>query len=341
MSKLSKLMETAAGRNIGADKIVQMRRAFLAQAGLAGAAVIGAGMLNGRRAQAAQAIYEDPNPKGKEVKHDASTNDILNFALNLEYLEAEFYLRATTGSGLTAADTTGIVSTAAGKEPSVKDVGPGGNVSGGSLVPFTVPVVKQLATDLASDELAHVRLLRAALGKYAVAEPTIDLVNSFTNAAIAAGVIETGDTFNPFLNDDSFLLGAFIFEDVGVTAYHGAAPYIEAKYLPTAAGLLGTEAYHAGAVRSMLITRGQTTATDISIANAISTLRATADKAAGGAGDDSPVTDSSGNGVFAATDANSLVFSRGLDVVLAIVYLGGAVGVGGGFFPKGMNGTIA
>jgi hypothetical protein len=308
------------------------RRRFLAMAGLAGASAAaagGLGALEPRRARAAAAAYTDPK------KHVASTNDILNFALNLEYLEAEYYLRASTGAGLAADEITGTDSTAPGKEPNNKASTPG-DVTGGAQVPFASPLVAQVAAEIAADEHSHVLLLREALGKHAVARPTIDLTNSFTAAATAAGIITSGQTFNPFASDDAFLLGAFLFEDVGVTAYNGAVTHIgDGDTLQDAAGILAVEAYHAGAIRALLLSRGQTIPSDITAANDISALR----DAAGG--DDVPLTNSNNDAMIAATDSNGLAFARTFNQVLAIVYLGGAAGTGGGFFPQAMNGAIA
>lgn len=299
------------GRNNGSSL---PRRDIFKRAGLGAAALSALALQNSVFATAAQAAT-DPS-----LLTDVN---ILNFALNLEYLEAEFYLRGTYGYGLSAADTSGT--------------GTLGTVTGGAKVSFSSALYGQYAQEVANDELDHVRFLRAALGTSAVARPTIDLRTSFTTAAIAAGIIGAGQTFDPFANEVNFLIAAFIFEDVGVTAYNGASTFIKNKtYLQAAASILAVEAYHAGSIRTMLVMNGLTDP-----ANKISALRASASSAVGGssAGDDQGVTVNGVSNIVPA-DANSLAFARTPDEVLNIVYLGGA-SAGYGFFPNRLNGAIS
>lgn len=281
------------------------RRKFLKAAGLAGLGTVGAASMIGAGTQTASAAtISDPA--------------ILNFALNLEYLEAEFYLHAVRGYGLDSSMTDGK--------------GARGGVTGGSQVPFSSSFVKAYATEIAGDELAHVTFLRSALGTAKVARPKIDLQSSFTNAAIAAGVIKAGQTFNPFADDNSFLLGAFLFEDVGVTAYKGAAPLIQNKtYLEAAAGILSVEAYHAGIIRTALLSKG--------LYDTVQKLSNARDGLDNWQNDDMGIKEY-GKVDLVPTDSNGITYSRTPGDVLNIVYLNKGEVTKGGFFPNGVNGEL-
>ncbi|MDN5768482.1 MAG: ferritin-like domain-containing protein [Humibacillus sp.] len=285
------------------------RRNFIKAAGLSGLAVAGTAAVVGASAGSASAHGDHGAPS------DAA---ILNFALNLEYLEGQFYSFAVHGCGIPESMTHGT--------------GKRGRVIGGHAVPFKSRVVKRLAEEIAGDELAHVTFLRSALGSVKVSQPQIDLQSSFTAAAMAAGLITKGQTFDPFANEDNFLLGAFIFEDVGVTAYKGAAPLISNKtYLEAAAGILSVEAYHAGIVRLALFERGLQSA-----AGKISNARDSLD----GRSDDDQGLYYRGRANFVPTDANGITYSRSAGQVLNIAYLNPEKVTKGGFFPAGVNGVI-
>ncbi len=250
------------------------RRKFMKRAGATGLGVAAATMLGGSLTKV-------------EATNAITDADILNFALNLEYLEAEFYSMATYGSTLLE---LGVLT-------SSEESGP---TSGGNMVPdFGSSPLAFLATALRDNEIAHVKYLRAALGSAAVKKPTINL------NALGYG----------FSSVDSWLKLARQFEDVGVSAYLGAAPLISSKtYLAAAGAILATEAQHSGSIRLACIDNQVTSPAVDSY--------------------DVPPTQQTPYDV----NSNALSIPRTTSQVLNIVYAGGTCT--GGFYPDGMNGTI-
>jgi hypothetical protein len=297
------------------------RRQFFRNAGGLGLGLVGGTLISACGGGSGPSVSAQSAPTDPEI---------LNFALNLEYLESQFYTYATTGAGLAASMTTGV--------------GTPGAVIPGQQVPFQDPVVQAYANEIANDEREHVNFLRSALGSAAVAMPAIDIGGTnpngaFSNAARAAGLVGAGVAFNPYASDNNFLLGAFIFEDVGVTAYKGAAPLISNKtFLSAAAGILAAEAYHASLVRTVLYSKGVDMSSLITAANAISAARDSLDNVGN---DDQGITGATpGTSNIVPLDSNGLAFSRNYSNVLNIVYLTSSAALKGGFFPNGVNGVL-
>ena len=164
------------------------RRAFLKWAGVVGVgATFVAGGLLGAPTAAEAAEIKSGLKAGSDV-------DILNYALTLEYLEADFY-------------ATGLAK---------------GFLSGREL---------ELITPIGDHENQHVAAVTStitALGGTPVAKPKI---------TYPAGVFDT---------KESFFTNASMFEELGVTAYHGQVPLIQSPdVLAAGASIAGVESRHA------------------------------------------------------------------------------------------------
>lgn len=150
---------------------------------------------------------------------DSPLTNILNYALTLEYLEAEFYQKANDAA-----------------------------TAGTLAIPAGAP--RTAIQTIGAHETAHVNFLKTAitsLGATPVAKPTFDFS--------AGNGSNSGPFAQVFTNYGLFLAVAQTFEDTGVRAYKGQAadPALMANndVLTAALNIHSVEARHASHIRQM------------------------------------------------------------------------------------------
>jgi hypothetical protein len=292
---VEKLRKIAAGRALN-------RRSFMAALGMTSAAA-GAAFLSGCTATTTVAV----------ATSGPGQTDVLNFALNLEYLESTFYSYITQGADLPA--STGATT------------GSGAITGAPAKITTFSAQITDILNEIYYDELQHVVDLRTLLGSAAIARPALNLA--------AAGTIT--NTAAPYA-----LSIARQFEDVGATAYAGAAALLSSTNLTYAAQILAVEGFHAGALRFLSIQNPtiapyvQADSLDVKPYDPGTAALAAAGPTANGA-----FFATSGAATASAATPTGFAFTRTTSQVLSIVYGGAASGSSkGGFFPNGMNGLI-
>ena len=170
-----------------------------------------AGVGCGRHRRARRRPRAPASPSATQTRARA-TPPSLNFALNLEYLEAEYYLRGVSATGSTDRPDQRL------RQARRRHRRPQGQVRDASWS-------QQYAEEIADDERHHVDFLRAALGNAKVARPKINLTDALQRGRHGGRPDQDrARTSTPSPTRTTSCSAAFVFEDVGVTAYKGAVP---------------------------------------------------------------------------------------------------------------------
>ncbi|KAK8499806.1 hypothetical protein V6N13_060872 [Hibiscus sabdariffa] len=271
----------------------------------------------------------------KESAVPESDLDLLEFPLNLEYLEAEFFLYGALGYGLDKVD------------PSLAEGGPSPiGAKKANLDTLTNDIIEQFAYQ----EVGHLKAIKKTVKGFP--RPQLDL-----SASLFAKVIDKAfekplnPPFDPYANSINFLIASYLIPYVGLTGYVGANPKLQgaiAKRL--VAGLLGVESGQDAVIRGLLYEHATENVSPYQFVvaeftNRISNLRNTLGH-----------TDRKDEGLIVpidfgaegkvignvlAGDQFSVAFDRTPEEILRIVYGTGNESIPGGFFPKGANGNIA
>ncbi|CAI8610811.1 unnamed protein product [Vicia faba] len=275
------------------------------------------------------------------ISFSASTNettksdiDLLEFALNLEYLEAEFFLYGATGNGLDVV-APGL---AQGGPPPI-----GARMA--SLDPFTKDVISQFGLQ----EIGHLRVIKSVVKGFP--RPLLNISKeSFAKVMDDAFGNPLRPPFDAYANSINYLLASYIIPYVGLTGYVGASSNLQdPTFKKLVASLLGIEAGQDAVIRTLLYERRKLRVLPYRITveeftNRISMLRnKLGNNGIKDEGLEVPIMQGAEgkiSGNILAGDEYSTSYSRTPVEILRIVY-GGNESVPGGFYPKGADGNIA
>ena len=308
-ASVGKLKKIAAGHALN-------RRHFMAALGMTGVAA-GAGMMSGCSTSNSVAV----------TTASTAQIDMLNFALNVKYLQATFYSFIAKGTDLTGSAVTNS-----------------GPITGGtaalSFAGITGVTNAQQITDMLNeiyyDEKNHVSTLMSLLGISAVFRPAINLGGFGTITATNALSI------------------ARLLEDVGVTVYAGIIGSLSSSDITLLGQIMGADSLHAGILRLTALQNptiaAYIKADTLDVAPfdpGVAATSAAGPNASGGffatAGATTATTAYPAGFAFTRTISQALAILFGTETATGSTTSVTVAAIGttsGGFFPNGVNGNL-
>ncbi|XP_068664991.1 ferritin-like catalase Nec2 [Aristolochia californica] len=261
--------------------------------------------------------------------------DLLQVALNLEFLETEWFLFGALGYGL---------------DKVAPHLAMGGPPPIGARKANLDETTQRIIEEFGYQEVGHMRAITTTVGGFP--RPLIDLSShNFAKLFDEAVGRPLSPPFDPYENSINYVLASYVIPYVGMVGYVGANPniygYVSKRLI---AGLLGVEAGQDAVFRTILYERGDHvvepynyTVNEFTIF--ISNLRNKLAKC--GIKDEGLVVqpelgaeNRTCSNILSA-DYQSLTYTRTPAEIFRTVYASGNESKPGGFFPKGADGRIA
>ncbi|KAI4329759.1 hypothetical protein MLD38_028107 [Melastoma candidum] len=284
---------------------------------------------------AAAGVEPDHGPIPTCEPVPGSDAELIHVAMNLEFLEAEFFLHGAFGEGL---DSIAPYLAKGGPPP-----------IGGQKAELD-PLVRNIIAEFAYEEVGHVRAIYERVG--GIPRPLLNISKeTFGDVFDVALGHKLVPRFDPYASSLHYLLASYLLPYVGLTGYVGTIPYLRNYTTKDLVGrLLGVESGQDAVIRTLLYERalekvepyGVTVA---ELTNKLSWVRNDLGKC--GLKDKGVIVpkelgpEGKLETQVLSSGKDELAYSRTPQEIFRIVYASGNEGVPGGFYPQGGNGRIA